>query len=181
MFASQTTQAQRSVVSSCLKKILLGIAPVAVGLGALPGLSQTPELPAATDKTVCTYDPDSGFPDPLGARASLTVENTAGDTAFIYERLPAVVSSDSSDVQAEVDNKRTLKLYETSLADARQLLLEDSTYYAALLGLAPEDPFIARGFERIDQTLTCVEEDTDAAELPAPNPPASTAAQPSVQ
>lgn len=171
MFDSKPTQTRLSIVNSLLKKAILGIAPVAVIFGgALPGLSQTPDLPQPSSETVCTYDPDSEFPDPLGARASLTIETSAGNTAFIYERLPATVSSDRSDVRADVDNKRTLMLYETSLADARQLLLEDSTYYAVLLGLAPEDPFVARGFEMIDQSLACVEESRDAAELSAPQP-----------
>ena len=136
----------------------------------MPGWSQTPNLPQPPGETICTYDPNSGFPDPWGARASLTIETSAGDTAFIYERLPATVSSDSSDVRAEVENKRTLTLYKTPLAEARQLLLDDSTYYAVLLGLSPEDPFVAKGFKAIDQTLTCVEGSSDAAELPAPPP-----------
>lgn len=172
MFNSQTVQTQLSVANPQLKKIILCIVPVALVLGsAVPGVSQTPDLPQPASETVCTYDPDSGFPDPLGERASLTIETAAGNTAFIYERLPATVSSDRSDIRAEVENKRTLTLDETSLADARQLLLDDSTYYAVLLGLAPEDPFVARGFEMINQTLSCVERSREATELPAPQQP----------
>ena len=153
-------------------KIIAGITPIALGVGTLPSWAQTASstqtLSQSPSETICAYDADSGFPNPLGSRASLTVETSQGDTAFIYERLPAVVSSDSSDLRAEVDNKRTLTIFETPLETARQLLIDDSSYYAVLLGLAPDDDFIARGFEMINQTLTCETGDTETSSVPTP-------------
>ena len=166
MFNANKTQTPSSSVNATLRKLAIGISPV-VAMIALPSFA-----------TVCVYDASTGFVDPLGERASLTIESTEGDTEFIYERLPAIVSSDSTEIKAEVDNKRTLTLYETPIEAARQLLLDDSTYYAVLLGLAPDDPFIARGFATINQTLTCSEDSSSTAEADAPPVPAPLPAVP---
>lgn len=161
-----------------LRTLAIGMLPVAVVLGSRAAIAQTPPpAPAPSNPTpvspppaestqpstaepsspavTCTYDPNSGVPNPLGSRASLTIQETEGNTAFIYERFPNEVSSDASDVKAEVDNKRTLTLYETPIADARQLLIDESSYYAVLLGLAVDDPFVDRGFEGVNQTMLC--------------------------
>lgn len=167
MLNSNTAKTQMpTFLPSFLKSVALKIAPAAVALSALPGLAQTP-----SPSTICSYDPDSGFPNPLGSRATLTVVETEGDTAFVYERLPSIVSSDRATVRADVDNQRTLTLYETPIAEARQLLTDDATYYAVLLGLSADDPFIARGFELIDQTLACEPGNSDTTEIPAPLSP----------
>lgn len=153
------------------KALVLGTLPIAMAVNAQTAVAQTPPPPAPAPSAppavspappappsvniTCTYDPNSEVPNPLGSRAALTIQETEGNTAFIYERFPNEVSSDASDVKAEVDNKRTLTLYETSIADARQLLLDESSYYAVLLGLAVDDPFIERGFEGVNQTMLC--------------------------
>lgn len=162
-----------------LRKLAIGMLPIAAVLSSGAAIAQVPPPPApapanptpidppsaeptqpsaaeqSAPVVTCTYDPNSGVPNPLGSRASLTIQETEGNTAFIYERFPNEVSSDASDVKAEVDNKRTLTLYETPIADARQLLIDESSYYAVLLGLAVDDPFIERGFEGVNQTMLC--------------------------
>lgn len=166
------------------KALWLRTALIVLGFGSLPALSQaafaqTPSEPAeeSVDETICTYDASSGAPNPLGDRASLTVRGAGGNTEFIYERLPAIVSSNRSSKRADVDNQRTLTLYETTVDEARQLLADDSTYYAVLLGLAPDDPFVDRGFGLIDQTLVCTQSQTEEAVAP-PVPVAPPAPQP---
>lgn len=196
MFDYETTQTGPFILSNkkasaMASSLLLRIVPTAVvgafSLSSLPALSQTvPPIPneavdEAVSETICTYDPNVGMPNPLGERASLTIKAAGSSTNFIYERLPAIVSSDSSTTRAEVDNKRTLTLYETSVAEARQLLLDDSTYYAVLLGLAPDDPFVARGFETINRTLTCTEGGTAVDDIETLNPLVPQPLQPPVQ
>ena len=192
MFKYKVLQSGQSHKIAFSRKAVIAIASslasvltqVAIGAAVSPAHSQsTPSQndSETTEETTCAYDASASSPDPLGARASLTIEAARGDVAFVYERLPAIVSSDSSNQRAEVDNKRTLTLYDTSLEAARQLLIDDSTYYAVLLGLAPDDPFVAQGFERINQTLTCTTSSSEAGEATAPEPfvpPASPPPQP---
>ena len=151
-------QAQIPVAKS-LRVLAIAIAPIAIGashsLAQTSTPTQSPSEPSSDPAvaTVCAYDASSGVPDPLGSQASLTIRETDGDTTFIYERLPASVGR--NDVRAEVDNERTLTLYQTPVTEARQLLVDDAAYYAVLLGLAVDDPFIARGFAAINDSLAC--------------------------
>ena len=161
-------------IAAIATTLIGSLAPAILDSVLSPALAQS-VAPQTAGGTICAYDPSSGTTDPLGERASLKIQAAGGNVAFIYERLPAIVSSSASSQRAEVDNKRTLTLYETSLEAARQLLIDDSTYYAVLLGLSPDDPFVARGFERIDQTLTCT---TNAAETT--DPETNTEANPEV-
>jgi hypothetical protein len=112
-------------------------------------------------------------------RAYVTIREVDGDSVFIYSQFPSVVTSSRPTPPADVSSERTLTLYDTPLAEARQLLIDDPAYYAALLGtdgaLVGED-----GFKPVNDTLTCqaVSEDNPPNSTTPPGDPENEPAAP---
>ncbi|MEO0768102.1 MAG: hypothetical protein AAFY72_01500 [Cyanobacteria bacterium J06649_4] len=168
-----------SLLTNC--RIAAAIAPLAV-LSVVPaillggGSAAAQEVPAGMN-TVCRYDPESGKPNPLGMRSYVTVTEYDEYTEFTLERFPAFVSnSENVDQRADVSEMRSLNLYELSLAEARQLMIDQPYYYAALLDVdvsVVED----EGFAAIDETLGCGQVVADA-ETPEPETPEPEAPEP---
>ncbi len=155
--------------------IVLAVGVVPLGI-ALPSPAQTP-APVAPQEfvTVCTYDSSSGLLNPLGMRAFITVREVGGNSVFRFEQFPDFVSGtdDTPDRPAEIASDRTLTLYETPLAEARQRLIDEPAYYAALLGVEPEQ-LAGDGFSEVNETLACQAVSppfADVSQLPQPATP----------
>ena len=148
--------------------LAIGVVPLGI---ARPSLAQTPVSTPQEFVTVCAYDPSSGQLNPLGMRAFITVSEVEGNSIFRFEQFPDFVSgtSDTLGRPAEIASERTLTLYETPLAEARQLLIDEPTYYAALLGVESEQ-LTGDGFSEVNETLAC-QEVSDASLAGVPQPP----------
>ncbi|MGC1309143.1 MAG: hypothetical protein WA885_18100 [Phormidesmis sp.] len=163
--------------------LVLGTAPLAIA--PLASRAQTPlppgveNIPAAAPvedqafTTVCAYNPQGGVPNPLGQRSFVTVSEVDGDSVFLYESFSTPVSSPTDAArQADIVIARTLTVYNTPLAEARQLLVNEPTYYAELLGIDPADASGDNGFGPVNDTLACQEvSDGAVAGVPQPGTP----------
>lgn len=140
------------------------------------------QSPPAGFQTICRYNPESGFPNALGMRTYITVTESAGDTTFTLDRFPAFVTNPADiDRRADVSEMRSLTLYDTPIAEARQLMIDQPFYYANLL--EAEAAELVQGFEAVDQTLGCgqvaIEPETEPETEPeAPEPETPTAETP---
>ncbi|WP_141242136.1 hypothetical protein [Leptolyngbya sp. BC1307] len=140
-----------------------GMAAYGLAIAPLPTFAQTldPQTPEPT--TVCAFDPSSGAINPLGMRAFITVSEVEGNSVFLFEQFPSFVSSGVSSGQAggppidvDIASERTLTIYETPIAEARQLVVNNPPYYAALIGLEDIDQVMGEnGFGPVNDTLTC--------------------------
>ena len=147
------------------------------GSAAMPeseGAEETAADEAADEAfvTVCTYDPSSGVPNPLGMRAFVTVSEVEGNSVVRYEQFPSPVNAtEDAGRAADVASERTLTLYDTPIVEARQLLIDFPTYYAELVGLeSAESVGDENGFESINDTLTCQSvSDATVANVPQPS------------
>ncbi|MEL7067237.1 MAG: hypothetical protein AAGN15_01130 [Cyanobacteria bacterium J06581_3] len=147
-----------------------------LGLGIL-----TPSAKAET-LTVCEYDSSLGFEDPLNSgdagtgQATIMVTNVDGVTAFNYSFQPSQQRR-SDDGRSLVFNnpqlsvQKSLTFFDTTLESARQQMLENPEYYAELIDATVEG-LQGRGYELVDRTLTCREE--NATRDPEFNSPAPT-------
>lgn len=116
------------------------------GLGCLGAALLAPPAIAAPT-TTCAYNPDSGKPNPLGMRAFITITEEEGNTTFLFEQFPSNVGGP---VQATIASRRSLTMYRTPLARARQLMLNNRSYYNELMGSnSPE------GFGPVNAVLLC--------------------------
>ena len=115
------------------------------GLVAL-GLNHQ-QVQSTERQITCSYDPQSSKPNPLGMRTFITGVEKNGNSIFIYEQFPSVVTGDRP---ITIENKRTLTFYETKIEQARIILRENPDYYSELVGY--DDP---EGFDAIDEVLKC--------------------------
>ncbi|NJM96725.1 MAG: hypothetical protein HC800_05600 [Phormidesmis sp. RL_2_1] len=131
----------------------------------LPEANQNPQQLSFT--TVCFYDSSTGVPNPLGQRAFITISESEGHSVFRYENLANIVSDpDNLGVEADVTSSRSLTLYDTAIAEARQILVDSPTFYAALLGVESVNDLGDIGFSEINATLACQEVSDNIADLP---------------
>jgi hypothetical protein len=98
-------------------------------------------------KIVCSYDPSTGVPNPLGMRTFITLTETAGTTEVFYEQLGSFVPGP---VEAVLTLERTLIFPNRSIDQVRQLLITNNTYYQELVGF--DDP---EGFSPVNSSLIC--------------------------
>jgi hypothetical protein len=135
-----------SVSSMNTRTLCLTLALAAAGTMVLPIAT-----PAETTNltATCAFDTESGKPNPLGLRAYITAVEIGGDTTFTYAQFPSNVAGDGA-VGATIAQERHLTFYKTSVIQARQLMLKNPTYYAALVGVEDE-----KGYGAIDAILTC--------------------------
>lgn len=81
-------------------------------------------------------------------RSYLTISEEDGNTTFVFEQFPRNIGDGR--VPATIASQRFLTFYETDLAEARRLMLQNPEFYSELLGyLDPE------GFASVNATLTC--------------------------
>lgn len=149
---------------------------------ALLGLSILTPSAKAELLTICEYDSSLGFEDPLNSgdvgtgESSLTVTNVDGVTSFNYSFQPSqqVRSDDGRSLvfnNPQLSIQRSLRFLDTTLESARQQMLENPEYYAELIGGTVEG-LQGRGYETVDETLTCREE--EATRGPEPGSPTPT-------
>ena len=100
----------------------------------------------ATAKS-CQYDPNIGKPNPLGMRAFITLTESDGNTAAIFEQFPSPVGD-----KITIANRREMVFYGRKVNEARQLLLRNPQYYSELVGY--QDP---EGFAPVNAVLACRE------------------------
>ena len=115
----------------------------ATGYGAVNHSLQAQPSPTI----VCSYDPSTGVPNPLGMRTFITLTETDGTTEVVYQQLGTFVPGP---VEAIFTSERSLIFPNRSIDRARQLLLSDASYYQELVGFDDPD-----GFAPIDDTLIC--------------------------
>ena len=126
--------------------------------------------------TVCRYDPSTGLPNLFGTSAYLTLTEADGNTSFVLERFPTFVTNpENTEQRADVSAMRSLTLYSTSITEARQLMIDQPFYYAALIGV--EVANLDDSYADVDATLGC----SQVAANPAPEvPPASAPFEPTI-
>ncbi|MEM9805198.1 MAG: hypothetical protein AAF959_07945 [Cyanobacteria bacterium P01_D01_bin.56] len=107
---------------------------------------------------VCSYDPSTGSPNPLGMRASITMMETNGTTEVTYEQFGSFVPGP---VEAVLTTERTLIFPDRSIDQTRQVLLNSGTYYRELVGF--DDP---EGFAPVNNTLVCRAEAVASPSVP---------------
>ncbi len=105
----------------------------------------------------CTYNPNSGQPNPLGQRAFITVTQDNSDTYFTFRQFPGLIQlpetteQDSKARAVTLEIERTLVFYDTSIEHARELMRVHNDYYYELIGY--EDK---AGFSSYDEAMACV-------------------------
>ena len=110
---------------------------------------------------VCSYDPSTGTPNPLGMRTFITLTETDGTTEAVYEQLGSIVPGP---VNAVLTTERSLIFPNRAIDAVRQLLLNSPNYYRELVGF--NDP---EGFAPVNATLICRAEAVAAPPV-APRP-----------
>jgi hypothetical protein len=102
----------------------------------------------STEKHItCSYSPKSGKPNPLGMRTFITAIEENGNSTFVYEQFPSVVSANKP---ITVEVKRTMIFYDTDIKEARATLRENYDYYSELVGYPDSE-----GFTLVDEVLEC--------------------------
>ncbi|MGB7313901.1 MAG: hypothetical protein WA939_13290 [Nodosilinea sp.] len=120
---------------------------VAMGLAATTLLMLNTMVKAEPTQT-CQFNPDLGLPNPLGMRAFVTITEEDGNTAFLFEQFPS--NAGDGEVPVTIASNRILTFYETGLDEARQLMLQNPSYYSELVGYS--DP---EGFGPVNAVLSC--------------------------
>lgn len=101
-----------------------------------------------TEKIIsCSYNPQSGKPNPLGMRTFITAIEKDNNSIFVYEQFPSIVSGDRP---VTIENKRTLTLYQTTIEEAITILKENPDYYSELVGYRDNE-----GFVQFDDVFQC--------------------------
>lgn len=83
----------------------------------------------ASSVLLCSYDPASGQPNPLGMRAYISIVSTAATTRFLYDAFGNAANEGAT--------KRELDI-QSPLKRARTLMRTDPAAYAALIGEKPD-------------------------------------------
>ncbi|MEL6353963.1 MAG: hypothetical protein AAFR58_19735 [Cyanobacteria bacterium J06627_28] len=139
----------------------VGLAAVGLAVSALPSHSQSETI------TTCEYDSSLGFEDPLNSgdslagSASLVVSEVFGNTSFTYQFTPpspeAFAGGNIPFPNPTFSTQSSLNFFETPIAEARQQMLDNPSYYANLIGATVEG-LRGRGYSEFDKTLTCRQE-----------------------
>ncbi len=164
-----------------LKALPISIASTVGAIAAPHAIAQITAPAQPSDFiTVCAYDPTAGIPNPLGMRTFISVREIEGNSIFRYQQLPAIVSGSGvpASPPADIEVERSLTLYETPIAEARQLMEDNPSYYASLLGV-PVNNVGSADFAEVNAVLSCQDISGNIAGTPAPRPPAPTAPAPS--
>ncbi|NEQ51911.1 MAG: hypothetical protein F6K11_17520 [Leptolyngbya sp. SIO3F4] len=152
-------------------KHVFSVALVAVAVIGQRVVNQ-PVQAQSSPPIVCSYDPSTGVPNPLGMRTFITLMETEGTTEVTYEQLGTPVPGP---VQAALTTERSLIFPNRSIDAVRQLLRNNSSYYQELVGFNDPD-----GFALVDATLICRAEAVASRPVtprPTSSPPAARPAQ----
>ena len=106
------------------------------------------QVTAAAPSRTCSYDPNSGVPNPLGMRAYVTLTEEKEETTVLFEQFPSPVGG--GQVPVTIASSRRLTFYGMKVDRVRALMLQDPHYYTELVGY--EDP---EGFAPVNAVLVC--------------------------
>lgn len=131
---------------------------LAIALLCFPLMWNSPVVTSAVvtvEQIQCSYDPDSGQPNPFGSRAFITVTQNGADTTFRYEHFPSLVNlPDKADTfkprAVTVENTRVMVFYNTQLEVARGLMRMRREYFYELIGYVDE-----AGYSTYDEAMSC--------------------------
>ena len=99
--------------------------------------------------TTCTIDSSKGT-SPIGMRNALTLKQIDADTLITYDSFPSNAGTFAGNRRATIATTRTVVLYGTPIATAREILLANASLYTELIGFKPE-----KGFKAVNELLTC--------------------------
>lgn len=149
-------------------------------LAIAPKFTQAQTNPSPPATATCAFDPNLGKPNPLGMRSYITLSETEGNTTVVYDVFPSPVSSpNQSPRPVTISSRREMIFYNTNIAAARQLLLDEPIYYSTLLNSTRTEDFAA-----VNAVLTCRNASSSPtrsspiASPPAVSPTASPTASP---
>lgn len=118
------------------------------GFSLIAGFVLVCQAVESTERQItCSYDPQSGKPNPLGMRTFITAIEKDNNSIFVYEQFPSIVSGDRP---VTIENKRTLTLYQTTIEEAITILKENPDYYSELVGYRDNE-----GFVQFDDVFQC--------------------------
>jgi len=98
----------------------------------------------ASAALLCSYDPASGQPNPLGMRVYISIVSTAATTRFVYDAFGNAANEGAA--KRELDMQAPLKR-------ARTLMRTDPAAYAALIGEKPDSKDDT--YAHLDPLLKC--------------------------
>ncbi len=126
------------------------ILPIAAFFAAVqaPAMAVPVMFPMAAT-TTCTIDASKGA-SPIGMRNALTLKQIDADTVMTYDSFPSNAGTFGGNRRATIATTRTVVLYGTPIATAREILLANTSLYTELIGFKPE-----KGFKVANDLLTC--------------------------
>lgn len=99
--------------------------------------------------TTCTIDANKGT-SPIGMRNALTLKQIDADTVMTYDSFPSNAGTFGANRRATIATTRTVILYGTPIATAREILLANASLYTELIGFKPK-----KDFKVANDLLTC--------------------------
>lgn len=107
-----------------------------------------------TASTTCTIDASKGT-SPIGMRNALTLTQIDADTVITYDSFPSNAGTFNGNRRATIAASRTVVLYGTPIATAREILLANTSLYTELIGFKPE-----KSFKAANDLLVCINANT---------------------
>ncbi len=141
-----------SLLNTPLKRL------IAIALACIPLMwnsSVAQSTVVTLEKIQCSYDPNTGQPNPFGSSAFITVTQSGADTTFRYESFPSLVQiSDQENMHkpraVTLEKSRTMIFYNTQIEIARELMRIRKDYYYELIGFKDD-----AGFSAYDEAMSC--------------------------
>jgi hypothetical protein len=123
--------------------------PIAAFLAIQAPTIAAPMAASNTTSTTCTIDASKGT-SPIGMRNALTLKQIDADTVITYDSFPSNAGTFGGNRRATIATTRTVVLYSTPIATAREILLANASLYTELMGFKPD-----KGFKVANDLLTC--------------------------
>ena len=123
--------------------------PIAAFFAVQTPTIASPMAASSSATTTCTIDANKGT-SPIGMRNALTLKQIDADTVMTYDSFPSNAGTFGGNRRATIATTRTVILYATPIATAREILLANASLYTELIGFKPE-----KGFKVANDLLTC--------------------------
>ena len=128
----------------------ISLLPIAAFLALQSPTIAAPTMASTTmASTTCTIDVNKGT-SPIGMRNALTLKQIDADTVITYDSFPSNAGTFNGNRRATIATTRTVVLYGTPIAMAREILLANASLYTELIGFKPE-----KDFKVANDLLTC--------------------------
>ena len=133
----------------------ISLLPIAAFLALQSPTIAAPTMATPTmASTTCTIDANKGT-SPIGMRNALTLKQIDADTVITYDSFPSNAGTFNGNRRATIATTRTVVLYGTPIAMAREILLANASLYTELIGFKPE-----KDFKVANDLLTCTKGNT---------------------